>query len=168
MEITLKAAMEKPRAGNRWVCSLHEGPKAALVAEGILQGLSAYKIEEKVRAAGYPVKARTILRHQRNCGSKKQITLLHGTDVAEMVRDKVANELAQGKLRVNVKDGLTAQALIDRREEKRASREFMLNLAQLLSGGGKQTPAQLIEGDFVELEGENPLLAPPELREEAV
>lgn len=86
------------------------------------------------------------------------------SDLAVAVRDKALTGLRAGRLQVTTKDGLQAQALLDRREEHQKDREFMLNLARLLSGGGTKAPAHLIEGDFVEIEPDQRLLAPPELR----
>jgi hypothetical protein len=79
--------------------------------------------------------------------------------------------MEEGLLRVTTKDGLAAQALIDRREEKAEDRKFMLNLARLLSGGGGMAPERLIEGDYIDvtptLEAEaESLYAPAHLRED--
>lgn len=90
-------------------------------------------------------------------------------DFAVAVRDKALAQLKEGKLKVNSRDGLNAQALIDRREERSEDRKFMLNLARVLSGGGAPAPVDVIEATYTELpllEAPSPLLAPPELRED--
>ena len=86
-------------------------------------------------------------------------------DLAVAVRDKALAGLAAGRLAVTTRDGLAAQALLDRREEHQKDREFMLNLARLLSGGGTKAPEHLIEGEYTEVAPDQRLLAPPELRE---
>ena len=86
-------------------------------------------------------------------------------DLAELVRDKAIEGVVQGRLEVDVKAGLAAQVILDRPAERAEQRDFMLNLAQLLSGGGHSAPADLIEGEYTELEPENALLAPPDLRD---
>jgi hypothetical protein len=92
-------------------------------------------------------------------------------DLAAVVVRRTLTQLAAGKVQPTLKDGLTAQQLLDRRAEKAADRSFMLNLALALAGGGKRTPVKylpnpadadpdVIEGDFVEQN-----LAPDHLRQ---
>jgi hypothetical protein len=88
-------------------------------------------------------------------------------DLAESVVDKVKRRLADGSLVPNLRDGLTAQQLLDRRAEKAADRSFMLNLAMALAGGGAQTPQKLLpppEEDVIEGEFSEQNLAPAHLR----
>jgi hypothetical protein len=92
-------------------------------------------------------------------------------DLAAVVVRRTMKEMATGRLKPTLRDGLTAQQLLDRRAEKAADRSFMLNLAMALAGGGKRVPVKylpapnepdpdIIEGDFTE---EN--LAPDHLRQ---
>jgi hypothetical protein len=92
-------------------------------------------------------------------------------DLAAVVVRKTLRQMAAGKLAPTLRDGLTAQQLLDRRAEKAADRGFMLNLAMALAGGGREMPRTLlpatiedpddvIEGEFTE---EN--LAPAHLRQ---
>lgn len=92
-------------------------------------------------------------------------------DLAATVVKRTMSRLASGELKPNLRDGLIAQQLLDRREEKAADRQFMLSLAQALAGGGYSPPTQLlpattdtpdevIEGYFEEVS-----LAPDHLRQ---
>lgn len=91
-------------------------------------------------------------------------------DLAAVVVRKTRTLLAAGKLAPTLRDGLTAQQLLDRRAEKAADRRFMLNLAMAMAGGGAQTPEKFLpepqsepknvtEGEFSEVD-----LAPEHLR----
>ena len=97
-------------------------------------------------------------------------TITTNDDLAAVVVRRTLKEMAAGKVRPTLRDGLAAQQLLDRRAEKAADRSFMLNLALALAGGGQQVPQKLlpapsdspedvIEGEFTE---EN--LAPAHLR----
>jgi hypothetical protein len=92
-------------------------------------------------------------------------------DLAATVVRRTMKQMAAGKLQPTLRDGLTAQQLLDRRAEKAADRSFMLNLAAALAGGGSRTPVKylpnpqdedpdIIEGFYSE---EN--LAPDHLRQ---
>ena len=88
-------------------------------------------------------------------------------DLAAVVVRKTRSLLAQGKLQPTLRDGLSAQQLLDRRAEKAADRQFMLNLAMAMAGGGYQPPQKLlpegddvIEGEFADMD-----LAPEHLRQ---
>lgn len=93
-------------------------------------------------------------------------------DLAAVVVSKTLRSMAAGKLQPTLRDGLTAQQLLDRRAEKAADRRFMLQLSQALAGGGYAPPPKLlpspddttIEGDFTEVDDSN--LAPAHLRSE--
>jgi len=93
-------------------------------------------------------------------------------DLAAVVVSKSLRALAAGKLTPTLRDGLTAQQLLDRRAEKAADRRFMLNLAQAMAGGGYAPPQKLlpspdehtVEGEFSDVSDQN--LAPAHLRSE--
>jgi hypothetical protein len=57
------------------------------------------------------------------------------------VRDMVHQDMAAGVLRPSMRDGLTAQKLLDDRSEKFADRELMARIAQVL---GQATPVEYI------------------------
>lgn len=162
-------------------CSLCRGPYAEEVAGLIAAGERPSAIERIFRASGRSLKAETVSRHvARHIEHKAPVVakpragpatvrqkLVRGSaDFAALVQAAAVDALQDGDLRVTTKDGLAAAAILDRRAEKSEDRKFMLNLAQLLSGGGIRPPEQLaegaIEGDFVEID--NKLLAPASLR----
>lgn len=68
-------------------------------------------------------------------------------DLAILVRDRTYDAIVQGRLEPNVRDGITAQGLLDRREEKVDDRNTALALARLLSGRGD--PTALLAPDSV-------------------
>lgn len=66
------------------------------------------------------------------------------TDLAQAVRDAAKKRLDDGELKPNLRDGLAAQALLDRREEKQKDRTFMLSLARLTSGSAAEIPENIV------------------------
>ena len=145
-------------------CSLHgRDPKTRLVNELIAKGYSSPRIRQEVKLAGFTVALRTVARHRRLCVVDETTAQVEARneDLAVLVRDQVRRGVLNGSIGLKARDGMAAQALIDRREEKAADRSFMLNLAQLLSGGGKAAPVTVIDVT----PDESPLLAPRELRE---
>jgi hypothetical protein len=121
-------------------CSLHEGARADFVNDLLARGWSATNIASAATKAGLHIRVETITAHRRVCFGRETTAEaeMSKADLAILVRDRVAKEL--GALPVTVKDGLMAQQLIDRREEQRRDRQFMVNLARLLSGGGPVRP----------------------------
>lgn len=90
-------------------------------------------------------------------------------DLAKAVRDKAKERLDKGELKPNMRDGLQAQALLDRREEKQRDRNFMLSLARLTSGATHEVPESIvIEGETAKVvtalsgEGSSEDEAPPD------
>jgi hypothetical protein len=65
------------------------------------------------------------------------------TDIAELVAKRAADGIADGTLRVTTAHGLQAQAMIDRRLDKRRDRELAISLARML-GGGMAVPERLV------------------------
>ena len=97
----------------------------------------------------------------------------HDDDLAAVVVRKTLRQLASGRMEPSLRDGLIAQQLLDRREEKAQDRQFMLSLAQALAGGGYSAPKQLVAGppppqaasdDVIEGYFEDVSLAPEHLR----
>lgn len=95
-----------------------------------------------------------------------------GDDLAAVVVKKTMRRMASGELQPSLRDGLIAQQLIDRREEKAADRQFMLSLARALAGGGYEAPERLLPAtaeapdDAIEGYFEEVPLAPEHLRAE--
>lgn len=168
-------ASDKPRR----VCVICRTPDLRYdVDKALMMGTTPTALERAMRAAGRPLKAETITNHRDRCPGAairslvkdkgeavtvKELTEAVSGDFASMVRNKAAVELAAGRLRVTTKDGLAATALLDRRAEKEKDREFIMNLARLISGAGQGAPSEIVEGEFTDL-GDGHLLAPPEAR----
>lgn len=165
-------------------CSIcFDATRSGFINPLIDAGFAPNRIEKEARLAGLTVKAETISRHRRHyqvapapaglehlpVGAVVDANdgkLLEG-DFAELVAKTAQRSLADGA-RVTIGDGLKAQAILDKRAEKAENRRFLMNLAQLLSGGGQSAPAQLMDGEVIDAEYtdvDNPLLAPAELRE---
>jgi hypothetical protein len=90
-------------------------------------------------------------------------------DLAAVVVAKTQRLLASGKVVPTLRDGLTAQQLLDRRAEKAADRRFMLNLALAMAGGNPSAPQKYLpepQEDVIEGEYEEADLAPAHLRAE--
>jgi len=70
------------------------------------------------------------------------------TDLALLVRDAVADDLSKtdGTLKPTVAEGLRAQEILDRRAERSADRDLMLQIAQVMSGAA----FPVIEGEYRE------------------
>lgn len=66
-------------------------------------------------------------------------------DFARLVRDEARRKLLAGELRINTQDGLSAQSLLDKREEKKKDRELMAQMGLLLARGSEAPP--MIEED---------------------
>lgn len=99
-----------------------------------------------------------------------EVAVAHDDDLAAVVVKKTLRQLASGRLEPSLRDGLIAQQLLDRREEKAQDRQFMLSLAQALAGGGYSAPRQLVAAtveppeDVIEGYFEDVSLAPEHLR----
>lgn len=78
-------------------------------------------------------------------------------DLAQLIVETAAKGVVEGKLGVTVKDGLAAQAILERRAEREQGQELLLKLARLLAGAH---PAEIVEGEYREVS----LLAPPDRR----
>ena len=77
-----------------------------------------------------------------NVMKKQQKTIKATGDLAGLVRDYVHSAVEEGLMTPTLAEGLRAQEMIDRRQEKGADREVALTLAGILGGG---TTYQIIE-----------------------
>ncbi len=66
---------------------------------------------------------------------KQQGTIKVTGDLASLVRDYVHSAVQDGLMTPTLAEGLRAQEMIDRRQEKGADREVALTLASILGGG---------------------------------
>jgi hypothetical protein len=144
-------------------------------------GTSQLEIERKSRSLGFPVKRETVRHHLRTCvaqGIEDQplaaiIKMPKGTpgpigrppiptdhftdlpatdDFALLVRDAAIQKLKAGELRIGTQDGLNAQNLLDRREEKKKDRDLLGQLGRLLAGQTSAPPPMIIEGHAEQIE----------------
>ena len=65
---------------------------------------------------------------------RQQKTLKHDGDLASLVRNQVNLMLEDGILLPTLAEGLRAQEIIDRRNEKSTDRDLTIMLAQVLGG----------------------------------
>lgn len=159
------------------ICADERGP---LVNAYLQAGRTAAWIERDLRARGFPTKQRTVRNHLIGClnGDPANAAILQhaikgdgspgpdfspNADFAQAIRAEANKALAEGRLTITAQHGLAAQQLIDRRAEKAADRRLMVQLAGLLSGSlslEDGPPADLIEAEWHEVEGESVALAP--------
>jgi len=69
-----------------------------------------------------------------NVMKKQQKTIKATGDLAGLVRDYVHSAVEEGLMTPTLAEGLRAQEMIDRRQEKGADREIALTLAGILGG----------------------------------
>lgn len=168
-------------------CKIDASEHAATINALLASGMPMLHIEREMKANGYVIKRETIKRHMDRCllgvagagapqPRQARPAAVTGRpratsqDIAILVQRRVAERLNDPDtlMRVDVKDGLAAQALIDKRSEKEKDRAFVLNLARLLSGAGQDTPMEYIDGEYYPVdddEDEPSLLAPLALRD---
>lgn len=92
------------------------------------------------------------LRQQAVNVMKRQAkTIKANGDLASLVRDYVHSAVEEGLMTPTLAEGLRAQEMIDRRQEKGADREIALTLAGILGGGA--TYAVLEAKEVKEIEG---------------
>jgi hypothetical protein len=158
-------------------CTLSKNPGfGQMVDEMLALDMSFNGIENACRAKGYAIKRETVQRHLNQClagvrpkpnpltvskVAKSPIATAQEKDLARLVQAKAIEGLQDGTLKVTVKDGLSATALLDKREARMEDQKFMLGLARLLSGAGSVGPQ---DPHVIDVTPTNPLLAPAHLR----
>jgi len=96
-------------------------------------------------------------------------------DLPTMLVEETRKRVKDGSAKVQVRDGIAAQSILERRAERAEDKQFMLNLARALAGGGASGPVpvlsagepiaeDVIEGDYEDL-GDDSSLAPAHLRQ---
>lgn len=156
----------------RETCSICSNPtKAKLVNLLLSEGASYAAIEARSRAENLGIKRETVSKHHRFCvlltGTDNERSVESGAlaakamatgdkaDFARLVRDEAVRALNEGRLRVTTNDGLVAQAMLDKREERRQDRQLALRLAVIVAGSDNPPPkALIVEGEFEELPAE--------------
>lgn len=162
-------------------CSIERSPKVPEINAMLAAGLGLQTIERRLRADGVAIKRETIKRHLERClppavvevGHDETMPFVEPADVrrrraespdprdfASLVHQRAYRALEADELRVSTRDGLAAQALLDRREERAKDRDFMIGLARLLSGGGQSAPRHLLPGDEEGEDAQGEIAAP--------
>jgi hypothetical protein len=142
-------------------CVICDTDRRTVIETLLAAGRTANFIEGQMRKLGTPTKSETILKHQRVClaGRRPSQSLITDaavgrTDFAGAVRDEAMRMLDRGELKIRTNDGLWAQGLLDKREEKKADRDLLLNLARLMSGTAP--PPEVIVGHWEEVGNDDP------------
>lgn len=117
------------------------------------------KIADWLKTEGYYISRNTLGKHKREHlttpyesarieavkkmeQAQKTIKATH-RDLATLVRDFVFSEVETGAMAPTLSEGLRAQEMIDKRNDKTADRDLMVSLAQIL--GGATTTYEIIE-----------------------
>ena len=111
------------------------------------KGVEPEKHAARVIHSPERTKARARVRQQQSRGREpdpEDKALLEETDLAVLVVKKTRAAIVAGEAVPTVKDGIAAQGILERRAERAADREFMLNLARALAGGGAEAPVGLL------------------------
>jgi DNA-binding XRE family transcriptional regulator len=98
------------------------------------KGLSAVFISHELTNMGKPISPEALLAHKKHYLPPINVAAKSEKDLAILVRDRTIEAIEEGRLEPNIRDGLTAQGLLDRRIEKVDDRNTALALARLLSG----------------------------------
>lgn len=166
--------MPTKRIPEKGSCSICADPeKMRFVNRAFNAGHKPTRIEILTRQPDSPVpviKEETVRRHvsqhlHRPVGSVAQkmadmVTVQHAPtpkerqDVAVLVQEEVVRRLQDGEARVTVQHGLQAQALLDRREERKQDRALAITLARILHT--QAPPAQVVgaRDEPIVIEGE--------------
>ena len=145
---------DRPAKGECGIC-VGDPDRRMAVDRGLAAGKYPSLIERELKGLDYAIKSETITRHRDHwlvrlpATEKDLMARLTGEyngspDLAVLVRDDVRRRIEDGELHPSVQQGLTAQGMLDRREERAQDRELIVGLARMLSGGS--APARVIDG----------------------
>jgi len=130
-------------------CHACRSPFVESINKKIKEGLPDSRISEWLKEQGGYISRITIGRHKRDhlidtfekkrkeaveVLQRQQKTLKHDGDLASLVRNQVNLMLEDGILLPTLAEGLRAQEIIDRRNEKSTDRDLTIMLAQVLGG----------------------------------
>ena len=130
-------------------CHACRSPFVESINKKIKEGLPDSRISEWLKEQGGYISRITIGRHKRDhlidtfekkrkeaaeVLQRQQKTLKHDGDLASLVRNQVNLMLEDGILMPTLAEGLRAQEIIDRRNEKSTDRDLTIMLAQVLGG----------------------------------
>ena len=130
-------------------CHVCRSPLVDLINKRIGQGMSDIAVSNWLKDEGAYISRITIGKHKREhltsahesarieaakVLKKQQGTVKFKGDLAGLVRDQVMTLVEAGQLTPSLAEGLRAQEIIDRRQEKSSDRELTLALAGILGG----------------------------------
>lgn len=142
-------------------CHVCRSPLVDMINRRMVDGVSDTVISAWLKSEGHYVSRITLGKHKRehlttqhetariqaaNILKKQQGTIKFKGDLASLVRDQVMTLVDAGHLTPTLAEGLRAQEIIDRRQEKHSDRELTLALAGILGG------SSLVEGTAVLVE----------------
>lgn len=131
-------------------CHVCRSPLVDAINKKMRDGMSDVQLSKWLDDAGHYISRITLGKHKRdhltedhelkrmnaiNRLKKQKKTMKASGDLAMLVRDFVHSAVEQGELTPTLAEGLRAQEMIDRRQEKGADREVALQLAGILGGG---------------------------------
>ena len=140
-------------------CHVCRSPLVELINKRMKDGMPDMKIADWLKTEGYYISRNTLGKHKREHlttphesarieavkkmeQAQKTIKATH-RDLATLVRDYVFSEVETGAMAPTLSEGLRAQEMIDKRNDKTADRDLMVSLAQIL--GGATTTYEIIE-----------------------
>jgi hypothetical protein len=144
-------------------CSACRSPFVEAINKKMKEGVADVKISEWLKENGGYISRVSLGKHKRDhlverheaarIAAKKVLekqakTIKAKGDLASLVANQVYNMVEDGALMPTLAEGLRAQEMIDRRQEKGADRDLTIMLAQVLGG------AMIVEGTAEEVEQE--------------
>lgn len=131
-------------------CHVCRSPLVEAINKKMRDGVSDVQLSKWLDDAGHYISRITLGKHKRDhltedhelkrinaikTLKRQKKTMRASGDLAMLVRDFVHTAVEQGDLTPTLAEGLRAQEMIDRRQEKGADREVALQLAGILGGG---------------------------------
>jgi len=149
-------------------CHVCRDPRVETINGWMKAGVSDLEIVRRLRQGGDGYSRITIGKHKREHlmsdfdrqrkaavkAMQEQQKTIKGPstgDLLHLVRDSVFRRVEAGIVEPSIAEGLRAQEGIDRRAEKGADREVLMQMAQILGGA---LPIGYIEGEYREIDPE--------------
>lgn len=145
-------------------CHVCRSPLVELINKRMKDGMPDLKIAGWLKEEGYYISRNTLGKHKREhlttphetarIAAVKKMERAQSTikaqhrDLATLVRDYVFSEVESGNMNPTLSEGLRAQEMLDKRNDKSADRDLVVSLAQIL--GGATTTYEVIEAIPVE------------------
>lgn len=144
-------------------CHVCRSPLIDLINRRMAEGMSDTDISKWLKQEGQYVSRITLGKHKREhltsehesariraaeIIKKQQGTIKYKGDLASLVQSQVISLVEAGHLTPTLAEGLRAQEIIDRRQEKSSDRELTLALAGILGG------APILEATVVDITSE--------------